>query len=66
MNKEEVLRAVAQADGDFVEEILTAAINRKRQLHPDWEIRYLALPRSAAGEERQRYECAWKVLTGEA
>lgn len=64
MDRGEVLRVIAQADGDFVEEILTAAIARKRQLYPDWEILYLAQSRQAGSEERERYARAWQVLTG--
>ena len=60
MNKQEVLKAIAEADEDFIEDILTAAMKRKQQLYPDWDIRYLAVPRT--GEERQRYERVWRVL----
>ena len=61
MDRREVLSAIAEADEDFIEDILTAAMKRKQQLYPDWDIRYLAVPRT--GEERQRYERVWRVLT---
>ena len=61
MDRREILSAIAQADEDFIEDILTAAMKRKQQLYPDWDIRYLAVPRT--GEERQRYEGVWRVLT---
>ena len=61
MDRREILSAIAQADKDFIEDILTAAMKRKQQLYPDWDIRYLAVPRT--GEERQRYERVWRVLT---
>ena len=61
MDRREVLSAIAEADEDFVEDILTAAMKRKQQLYPDWDIRYLVAPRT--GGERQRYERAWRVLT---
>ena len=61
MDNGEVLNAIAAADEDFIEDILTAAMKRKQQLYPDWDIRYLAVPRT--GEERQRYEWVWRVLT---
>ena len=61
MDRPEVLNAIAAADEDFIEDILTAAMKRKQQLYPDWDIRYLAVPRT--GEERQRYERVWRVLT---
>ena len=55
------MKAIAEADEDFIEDILTAAMKRKQQLYQDWDIRYLAVPRT--GEERQRYERVWRVLT---
>ncbi|MDO5546371.1 MAG: hypothetical protein Q4F81_11245 [Eubacteriales bacterium] len=61
MKRNEVLRTILEADEDFIEEILTVAMKRKQQLYPDWDIRYLAMPRTEG--ERQRYERAWKVLT---
>ena len=61
MDRREILSAISQADEDFIEDILTAAMKRKQQLYPDWDIRYLAVPRT--GEERQRYERVWRVLT---
>ena len=61
MDRREILSAIAQADEDFTEDILTAAMKRKQQLYPDWDIRYLAAPRTE--RERQRYERAWKALT---
>ena len=61
MDRREILSAIAQADEDSIEDILTAAMKRKQQLYPDWDIRYLAVPRT--GEERQRYERVWRVLT---
>ena len=61
MDRREILSAIAQADEDSIEDILTAAMKRKQQLYPDWDIRYLAVPRT--GEERQRYERVWRVFT---
>lgn len=61
MDRREILSAISQADEDFIEDILTAAMKRKQQLYPDWDIRYLAVPRT--GEERQCYERVWRVLT---
>ena len=61
MDRPEVLNAIAAADEDFIEDILTAEMKRKQQLYPDWDIRYLAAPRT--GGERQRYERVWRVLT---
>lgn len=59
MKKDEILQVIAEADDSLVEEILSASIARKRDLHPDWEIRYLAQPKAASEQERERYERAW-------
>lgn len=63
MNRNEVLSSILEADEDFIEDILAAAMNRKKRLYPDWEIRYLALPRGTDREERNRYERVWQMLT---
>ena len=39
---EEMLSAIARANEDEIEKILRAAIRRKRELYPDWEITYEA------------------------
>ena len=63
MIKKLMLKMIVQADDSLIEEILSAAMARKQELHPDWEIRYLAQPKSEDGQ--QRYERTWRVLTGE-
>lgn len=63
MIKKLMLKMIVQADDSLIEEILSAAMARKQELHPDWEIRYLAQPKSE--DAQQRYERAWRVLTGE-
>ena len=35
---------IHSADADDLERILTAALERKRQMFPQWDIIYLALP----------------------
>ena len=65
MIKAGILRMIAKTDDAFVEKVLSAAIARKRELHPDWEIRYLAQPKAADEKEQERYERAWRALTGE-
>lgn len=36
---------IRSADADDLERILTAALERKRQMFPQWDIIYLALPK---------------------
>ena len=47
---EEMISAIMQANEDEIEKILRTAIRRKRELYPDWEIRYQANLRHGAGE----------------
>ena len=37
---EAMISAIMQANEDEIEKILRAAIRRKRELYPDWEITY--------------------------
>lgn len=39
---EALIFAITQANEDEIEKILQAAIRRKRELYPDWEITYQA------------------------
>ena len=47
---EEMISAIMRANEDEIEKILRTAIRRKRELYPDWEIRYQANLRHGAGE----------------
>ena len=42
---DEVLVYTKNADDTQVEQILNAALDRKRELFPDWDIQYLAVPK---------------------
>ncbi len=42
---DEVYRKIEEAGLEEVDELLGAAIDRKRELFPDWEILYLAMPK---------------------
>ncbi len=43
--KQSILAYIMQADEILVDEILEAAVSRRRQLYPDWEMLYFALPK---------------------
>lgn len=42
---DEVYMKVEEAGMEEIDELLGAAIERKRELFPDWEILYLAMPK---------------------
>lgn len=42
---DEVYMKIEEAGVEEVDELLSAAIDRKRELFPEWEILYLALPK---------------------
>ena len=49
--KQGVLTYIMQADEILLDEILEAAVSRRRQLYPDWEMLYFALPK----QDRQKW-----------
>ncbi len=51
MNKEEIRKAIAEADAMAIEEYLDVALNRKRELYPNWDIWYYAEPKE--NEEKE-------------
>lgn len=50
---EEMIAAIMQANQDEIEKILWAAIRRKRELYPDWEITYQANLKGTGDENTQ-------------
>lgn len=42
---DEVYMKIEEAGVEEIDELLSAAIDRKRELFPEWEILYLALPK---------------------
>ena len=52
VNRFSKTQTILTANSSDIEVILHAAIKRKRQLFPDWDILYLAIPKHDA-EERQ-------------
>lgn len=50
---EEMISAIMRANEDEIEKILWAAIRRKRELYPDWEITYQANLKGAGDEITQ-------------
>lgn len=49
----EILEYVSRANAVETEEFLSAAMDRKRRLFPEWDILYLAMPKGDS-EERRR------------
>ena len=46
MQLDEMVRKIGAADSEMIDMILDAAMNRKRELYPEWEMVYLALPKN--------------------
>ena len=53
MELEELLIRISKMEPESLEVILNAAFERKRELYPDWDIIYLALPKED-WQERKR------------
>lgn len=58
MNMEEVVKEINRADAVLTDILMDAVFARKRQLFPDWEICYIALPK----EDREERENTLKML----
>lgn len=43
---DEILKKIEEADQSEIDELLSTAIERKRELFPEWEILYLAMPKN--------------------
>ncbi len=59
MNREEVIEAIEEADTALADEYLHAAIERKRELCPDWDIAYVALSPEAG---REATKLMWEYI----
>ena len=45
MHGEKLLAMIQKADAESIDYILDAAMRRKRELYPDWELFYCAAPK---------------------
>ena len=52
----ELISVIQSADASELEDILDAAIKRKRELFPDWDILYLAIPKNDVDERMRAYD----------
>ena len=62
---DELVEKIASADEEEIEYILTAAVERKRELYPTWEITYLALPKDHIDERLRTLEFIRKWIDAE-
>ena len=62
---DELVEKIVAADEEDIEHILTATIERKRELYPTWEITYLALPKDHIDERLQTLEFIRKWIDAE-
>ena len=65
MDMKKVLESIRNADTTEIGDILEAAVQRKRELYPEWEMVYLALPKNDPQERKRTLEWVWKDLTRE-
>ena len=53
----ELIETIDSANAFDIEDILCAAIERKRQLFPDWDILYLAVQKNNESERKLTLDC---------
>lgn len=53
MELDEMIIQISRVDTDEIQKLINAVFARKRELYPDWDIVYMALPKDN-WEERKR------------
>jgi hypothetical protein len=61
MRVEELRREISNADIAQIDILLEAAFARKRELYPQWDIQYMALPKDDWEERRKILEFALEM-----
>ena len=56
MSVEELKKQISNADSAQIDILLEAAFARKRELYPQWDIQYMALPKDDWEERRKIME----------
>ena len=60
-----MMQEIRKADPAEIDMILEAAVARKRELYPQWEMVYIALPKNDPEERKRTLEWVWKDLNGD-
>jgi len=60
MRREKLVAIIQNADAESIDYILNAAIQRKRELHPDWELFYCAAPKDSVSSPEDMVRKAWE------
>lgn len=63
--KQEILTFLETAKPTTIEEVLEAAMRRKRELYPEWEIIYMSWKKDSLCEKREVLVSALKILERE-
>ena len=60
MHRKELLQEIAKADREMIDLVLNVAMDRKRELYPDWELFYCAALKGSVGSPDEMVRCAWE------
>ena len=55
-------KKIAAAQPKEIDELLDAVLERKRELYPQWEINYLAIPKGDCQEQKQTLAWMFSVM----
>ena len=55
---DEVIRAIEKADREDIQDILHAAMERYRELYPEWKMQFISVDPNAT-DERSMKICNW-------
>ena len=61
MPMDEVIRAIEKADKEDIQDILHAAMERYRELYPDWKIQFVSVDPNAMDERSVKLR-KWMLL----
>ncbi len=59
---EQIMERIKQANPEETNQLLNAAMDRKRELFPEWEISYLAMPKKNTSQWKRTLRLVYKYL----
>ena len=59
---QKLISAIMEADSAELSELIQAVTHRYRELHPDWEISFLCLPKNDEEARTQIIDAAFKMI----
>lgn len=65
MKLEKMMTRIRCADPEEIEKLISAVLRRKRELFPEWDVVYFALPKKDKEERKRMAKLALEVMLRE-